>query len=381
MSAADARPARSGPGPGPVHDVGASSGAESSYGAAPAPSYGSGGRPEPRTFDEALAVLDGADPAFPADPARAAAHYRRLARLLHPDTAPPGRTAQANAAFARLTAAWHHHDRPVLTGARHRYVLGPHLAAGDLCDLRTARYDHDGRRRSAVLKIPRKPHDNDLTEHEADVLTRLDTVAEPRHRAYAPTLLESFRHRADDGTELRVNALAPLDGFHSLAAVAAAHPGGLDPLDAAWMWRRLLTALGWAHRAGLVHGAVFPEHVLIHPELHGLVLVDWCYATAVGTDVPVLIHRHAAAYPPEARRHEPASAATDIHLASLCVRDLIGPRAPGPMRAFLRGCTLPGPSARPQDAWRLLAELDDLLDRLYGPRTFRPFTMPAARTA
>ena len=46
------------------------------------------------------------------------------------------------------------------------------------------------------------------------------------------------------------------------------------------MWRRLLTALGWAHRARLVHGAVFPEHVLIHPELHGLVLVDWCYATA-----------------------------------------------------------------------------------------------------
>ncbi|WP_328472467.1 hypothetical protein [Streptomyces sp. NBC_00448] len=150
------------------------------------------------------------------------------------------------------------------------------------------------------------------------------------------------------------------------------------PPDAAWMWRRLLTALGWAHRAGLVHGAVFPEHVLIQPELHGLVLVDWCYATAVGTDVPVLIHHHADDYPPEARQHQPASPATDIHLASLCVRRLVGPHAPGPMRAFLRGCTLPGQNSRPQDAWQLLAELDDLLDRLYGPRIFRPFTMPTA---
>lgn len=344
----------------------------------------------PRTFDDALAALDaldamaapGARPAaFPADPAEAARSYRLLARLLHPDTAPPGRTAQATAAFARLTAAWRDHERDreeALTGPLHRYVLGPALATGDLADLRAGRYDHDGERHEAVLKIPRQPRDNDLMEHEADVLTRLDTVAEVRHRAYAPRLIESFRHRADDGTERRVNVLAPLTGFRTLAEVAAAHPGGLDPRDAAWMWRRLLTGLGWAHRAGLVHGAVFPEHVLIHPELHGLVLVDWCYATAIGTDVPVLVLRHADSYPPEAAEHLPASPATDIHLASHCVRRLMGERAPGPLRAFLRGCTLPSQTARPQDAWQLLAELDDLLERLYGPRAFRPFTMPAA---
>ncbi|SEG90297.1 hypothetical protein SAMN05216223_121143 [Actinacidiphila yanglinensis] len=338
-------------------------------------------RPDvPRTFDEALALLgpEPAFPAFPADPVLAARRFRLLARLLHPDTAPPGRAAQAAGAFARLSAAWREHDREVLTSPRHRYVLGPVLATGDLTDLRAARYDDDGDVRTAVLKIPRQPRDNDLAEHEADVLTRLDTVAETRHRAYAPTLVESFRHRTGDGKERRINVLAPLTGFHTLAAVAAAHPSGLDPRDAAWMWRRLLTALGWVHRAGLVHGAVFPEHVLIHPGLHGVVLVDWCYATAVGTDVPVLIHHHAADYPPEARRHEPAGPATDIHLASLCVRRLLGARAPGPLRAFLRGCTLPGPNSRPQDAWWLLAELDDLLDRLYGPRTFRPFAMPPA---
>jgi hypothetical protein len=34
-------------------------------------------------------------------------------------------------------------------------------------------------------------------------------------------------------------------------------------------------------------------------------------------------------------------------------------------------------AGRPQDAWRLLAEFDELLERLYGPRTFRPFAMPA----
>jgi hypothetical protein len=51
----------------------------------------------------------------------------------------------------------------------------------------------------------------------------------------------------------------------ALTALAAGFPDGLDPRDAAWMRRRLLACLGWAHRARLVHGAVFPEHVLIHP--------------------------------------------------------------------------------------------------------------------
>jgi hypothetical protein len=344
------------------------------------------------TFDDALAALAGpAAPRFPADPAAAARHYLRLARLLHPDTAPPGRTEQAAAAFTRLTAAWHTRTRPdgphapgvpggrdavTVTTARRRYVLGPACATGDLAQLRTACLEQDGDHREALFKIALRPRDNDLIEHEADVLTRLRTVGETRHRAYAPTLLESFRHDAADGTRRRVNVLAPLTGFHTLAEVAAAHPGGLDPRDAAWMWRRLLTALGWAHRARLVHGAVFPEHVLIHPELHGLVLVDWCYATATGTHLPVLVDRHRDRYPPEAGQRLPATAATDIHLASACVRDLLGDRAPGPLRAFLRGCLLPSRAGRPQDAWQLLAELDDLLERLYGPRTFRPFTMP-----
>ena len=47
------------------------------------------------------------------------------------------------------------------------------------------------------------------------------------------------------------------------------------------------------------------------------------------------------------------------------------------MAAFARGCLLARPGRRPADAWLLLAEFDELLGRLYGPRTFRPFAMPA----
>ena len=76
------------------------------------------------------------------------------------------------------------------------------------------------------------------------------------------------------------------------------------------MWRRLLVGLGWAHRAGVVHGAVLPEHVLIHPAEHGLVLVDWCYSVAPGERIPALVAKHRDGLPagggrPEAGRRRP----------------------------------------------------------------------------
>jgi hypothetical protein len=50
-------------------------------------------------------------------------------------------------------------------------------------------------------------------------------------------------------------------------------------------------------------------------------------------------------------------------------------REPVPQRlgAFAAGCTLATRSRRPDDAWELLREFDELIERLWGPRRFRPF--------
>ncbi|MEY9966257.1 hypothetical protein ABIA33_004316 [Streptacidiphilus sp. MAP12-16] len=177
----------------------------------------------------------------------------------------------------------------------------------------------------------------------------------------------------------QVNVLKRLDGFHPLTDLLASWPDGLDPRDVAWIWRRLLVALGYAHRAGIRHGAVLPEHVLVHPAEHGLVLVDWCYSVAgAPARLPALVERHRRRYPPEVRMRDPATEATDIHLATLCMADLMAERAPRELRAFVAGCTLLPEPRRPHDAWKLLAELDDVLENLYGPRTFRPMHLPGS---
>jgi hypothetical protein len=295
--------------------------------------------------------------------------YRRLARLVHPDTGGP------REAFDRLTALWHAHGPVTVRTRRGTYTLAPAPVRGDLANLYAAG--------DAMVKIPRDPAVNDLLEREAIALRQLPQDGDGRFLPYVPRLLESFRHRDEStGTERRANVLGRLDGFHTLAEVREAYPGGVDPRDVAWMWRRLLVALGFAHRAGVLHGAVLPEHVLIQPGAHGLVLVDWCYSVPGchpdgGDRVPAMVPGRADWYPPEVAAREPAGPGTDIHLATRCMTYLMAGRAPKALRAFAGGCLLRARNRRPQDAWRLLADLDDLLERLYGPRRFRPFHLPA----
>ncbi|MFY1699996.1 serine/threonine protein kinase [Solwaraspora sp. WMMA2101] len=303
--------------------------------------------------------------------------YHQLARLLHPDTAGPDATdPRATDAFVRLAELWQRHrdagrDTVTIDTGRHRYVVDRAATyVGDLADL----YRHGD---DQLVKVPRDPANNDLIAREQTALARLADRGDPRYLPYVPRLVDAFRHR-DTGTGAlrQVSVLGSPTGLYSLAEVRRAHSDGVDARDAAWMFRRLLVGLGFAHRAGLVHGAVLPGHVLIEPQQHGVVLVDWCYASVDGSPVPALVPAYADWYPDEIRRRRTPGPGTDLAMAARCLAWLTGERAPDPVRRFTDGCQLPALRQRPDDAWRLLAEFDDLIERLWGPRRFRPFTMP-----
>lgn len=304
-----------------------------------------------------------------ADPA---GRYRRLVGVLHPDrVVDAAQRDLATEAFVRVTTRWRARRDPVTPDTGYtEYRLGRLAYAGDVADL----YDGGDDR---LVKLPRHPANNDLMEREAHALRRIAERGDPRYLPYVPRLVDSFRHRdSSTGAERRVNVVAAAPGLRSLVEVTAAYPGGVDPRDAAWMWRRLLVALGLAHRAGVVHGAVVPDHVLIEPTGHGVVLVDWCYAAILPDDlVPALVPGYADWYPPEVPNRQPAGPGTDIAMATRCMTHLVGAALPRALRAFADGCLQPSPRHRPDDAWRLLGELDDVLESLYGARTFRPFTL------
>ncbi|HEY1486590.1 MAG TPA: molecular chaperone DnaJ [Micromonosporaceae bacterium] len=315
----------------------------------------------PLTFDDTVALLMNAT--CPADVFGAGHTYRDLAKLVHPDHAAPAEVARATAAFERLTAL-----REAMKGTTLKsYRLTQVIARGDLANV-YATADMD-----VVVKIGRDPTCSDLLEAEAAALNR---ITDERFRPYVPHLIESFSYREPGtGVQRTANVLHRARGFVSLAEVREAYPGGVDPRDAAWIWRRLLVAIGAAHRAGVIHGAVLPEHVLIEPALHGLMLIDWCYATS-GAPVPALVERYDSWYPEEVHTGRTPGPGTDIHLATRCMVELMGGRIPPALAMFARGCTLPRLATRPDDAWAVLRDLDEALHKLYGPRTFRPFVMP-----
>lgn len=366
---------------------------------------------------------------FNGDKDLAAKTYRDLAKVLHPDKVPATKKAQANAAFAKLANMYVSYtsddaDRlftSITMATRKRaYVVGERFANGDIAGIYRAEYREDDETKSAAVKMPRSPVNNDLIENEARVLQHLADTADPLGLPYFSQLLDTFRYRdAASGTDRQVNVLTLLDGWYSLIEVKRAYPDGLDVRDAAWMWKRLLIAIGHAHRAGVVHGAVLHQHVMIHPEQHGLALVDWSYAVIENsapvkdpTRCPKCWHLHLdyddepcvscgctftasgpalagfgslkavvpqfkGFYPPEVFDKAPVDSTTDIYMASQTMNWLLNAETPQAFRAFIRGCALKSPSQRPQDAWQVLKELDELLLNNVGPRRFRPFSMPS----
>ena len=169
---------------------------------------------------------------------------------------------------------------------QHQDGHGPLVARGDIANLYQVS--------QGLLKVARDPADNDLMRAETTALAALRTRVERPFQAYFPEPVRAQRRRdPDSGGEHPANVIGQLTGFRSLTEVRAAFPGGIDPRDAAWMWRRLLVAIGAAHRAGLIHGAVLPDHVMVHPAEHGLVLVDWCYSCpAPASRVRAVVRRY-----------------------------------------------------------------------------------------
>jgi hypothetical protein len=309
----------------------------------------------PQTTDEAVRLIGLAGSPFdlfPPDHGEAVKLYRQLARLVYPDLHP-----EAAGSFERLAVLWEGYGKPE-----------PGVIHGDVADLFTQK---DG----TLAKYPRDKRDNDLMTAEASALGKL---AKSDYPDFFPVLVSSVRQKDPaTGVIRRVNTLRALDGFYDFTAVAKEYPAGLHPRDAAWMWRRVLWAIATAHDSEIVHGAVLPEHVMVHPQEHNLALVDWCYSVPAGGKVTAIVKRYRDWYPPEIIAREPVTAATDIFMAARLMLHMMGDGAPDQLKSFAKGCMFTSRQKRPQGAWGLLKEFDELLERLFGLPKFHEFTMPA----
>src|SRR5271170_6439458 len=288
--------------------------------------------------------------------------YHRMVLVVHPDkyNGNHEEAALATEVFARLTD-WNkkaeekigagsygdnkpHEPAPakpkmgaqVIQTPKRKYILTDLLAEGDLAQLYRCTYEEDCVEKQAAFKIAMSAGDNDFMENEARVLGAMyaKKQVEERFYRYLPKPLDSFLLRPEHGTGARgaarrVNVIQLAEGFVPLSAVMAAYPKGLDYRDVVWMFKRSLAGLWYVHRQKLaVHGAILPEHLLIHPTGHGCKIVDWCYAVqdwpSKNARVKAISKARRAFYAPEILKKNPVTPQTDLYMLGKCVVALLG---------------------------------------------------------
>jgi hypothetical protein len=290
----------------------------------------------------------------------------------------------------------------VVEGATYRVM--DRIAVGSVCTIYRCRFAAETKEPAeveGVFKIARAAQSSALVANEAAILRQLHR-ADPQGRftRFLPQVQASMALSDDPQSQARQANVLRLheeirspDALYSLADVRNAYPSGVDARHVAWIWRRLLSVLGFAHTHGVVHTAVLPMHVLLEPVGHKLVLVDWCCAAQIADRRPVTVISagHSEWYGRSALR-QPPTPMLDVALGARSMIDLLGGdpvRAefpagaePALVRYFRRclGLVSDGPTdaASPiaSDAWKLLEDFDTLIEALWGPRRFQVLTMP-----
>lgn len=322
------------------------------------------------------------------DPDRARSTYRRLARILHPDQNADDQ--RATDAFAKLSTLWDEYNgkstkprfaagpatgdkRLIFESRRHTYFVDPLVKRTDFANIYPAEYIDGTIHRYAALKIVRSPKNNDLIENEVKMLKLLKDGVTPKYQMFHPSTVDSFIHRdKTSGKQRRAIVTNALPGFVSLREVLDAYPDGIHPRHIAWITRRLWVAIDTAHGAGVAHGAVFPENVMIHPTDHGLVLINWAYAQEMDGQLKAAVPKYRDEGWYGLSLNKKLDHRLDVKLAAKTMTAMLGRHDAKPFRAFFNGCMV----ASTPNAGVLYQEFEELLTRVYGTRQYVPFTMP-----
>ena len=255
-------------------------------------------------------------------------------------------------------------------------IVGRRMAFGDICNLYRCTFKNaigiD------VFKITRSHYANQHLVRETETLQRLLDGGDGRIRPFLPlpqglsNVVQTAGEPPRLATVLRYHEeIAGPDELYSLQEVRAAYPAGIDARDVAWIWRRLLTILGFVHSRGFAHGLVTPDHILIEPRGHKLVLISWCAAVPCGSP-PLLVPQRWRDWVDPTRS---LSSQSDLACAGRSMLFLLNSAAePAITRHLQRASTS-------SDALKLLNDFDSLIEALWGPREFRAFTMPSRSPA
>ena len=211
------------------------------------------------------------------------------------------------------------------------------------------------------------PEDVELLRNEAKLLWSI-------HHHSLPTLRDYVE--LDDGSCVLIMSF--IKGKDLYKIIKEDFPGGIDPEHVCWITQRLLNAMHYLHFYGIIHGDVKPQNILIVPEEHNAVLVDYGLSSIKPKSSTPTIGCTEAFAAPEQLEGKPPIPETDIFcLGGTMIYALGGnhraasyPKGvPKELQDFFNKMVVRDIHRRPKTIAPLLDELVELRMKLFGRKS------------
>lgn len=357
------------------------------------------------TFAEIFGVMPKGD--LPQQLKQLKSRYKYLVKQTHPDQVEASLRGLANIVFPEVVRFYERAEQ-ALTAGRYDKVITASGAVGTdvVFSSATERYTvaeepykagdfssvyigQDSKSRPIIAKVATAPAMNAYLTAEATVIRTLRSKsAASGLLPYLPELVDTVALTEAGNVEYRVNVFRHIPGLVSLTDIHQAYPKGLPPEDAAWIWRRLLAQALAANVLGVVHGAIVPDHVLVHPTTREPLHLGWVHSVERPQErqarITTVIDRFRAWYPPEVFAREIPTHQTDLYMVGKTMIYLAGgdverntfPRHyPTLMKEVVTSLIAEDPHDRPADGHAVMRDFTSRIRQLWGKK-YRPLRLP-----
>lgn len=342
--------------------------------------------------------------------------FRVMARLLHPDTldAASGVTStEAAEAFSKLNTFNENAEKRITAGIygnilallkpiivttkKEVYTLTDKKPPTDIANV------YKGTNKAGdliLLKVAKSGNDNDLIQNEVTILKKLRTDEETKDLGtlqHCPKVVDSFINVSGKLKQaVAVFEYGETENW-SLHEVYKRFPDGVPLEHLAWMFNRLLGSLEASHMLNIAHGGIVPSSFVIHPKTHNGILTNWDFAVPVGEKLKGLMGGsvYRSFYPPEVFKKEPIDLGLDLFMLAKLFIFMSGgsvnsntfpenwekiqtPTAKEGYRkikGLMASCLLVK-GRRTTNVAALYTDFRAALELIFGPPTWREFTMP-----
>jgi len=333
-------------------------------------------------------------------------NYIRMSKAVHPDKHMKNENdrEKAEECFKKLNSLWLEAQSRFKNGiygskketpkakeptiistkkAQYRIVKRIH-SGGTAGVFRAVRINKKGINTDVLLKVPHSPKDNDLMRHEVEIINSINTHIKTstddkllleQLSKLQPPLFESIKV-----SKKQMNVFEFSEDCYDLVSIHKAYNGNVDPRVVVFIFNRILNCLMVAHNSGYIHGAVRPNHMIIHKPTHCGCLIDWTCSRKISERTKMLPYfdkEWENFMAPEVVESKISSIKGDLYSAAMCAcyllsdgADLFDIEAPEPIKDVLNLCLQPKIKSRPMSAEEAFGLFENAAYKVFGKPKF-----------